>query len=155
MTKTHTTTLVHHTRGAFRKRRSASVTAALFAIASLAPAAAWSCGACIEDKVAATYDHAVIHAAIEARRQVVFVALDGRDATRSGNRITAAAAAVPGAQKGSVRFASSPPAFSFALARNASADEALSRFRKAVTGLDVRMSVIRVMRDGVLVEPRS
>lgn len=151
-----TTLTIIDTHGAADlSRRSTPLTATLFAVAMLAPAAALACGVCVEDKVAATYDHAVIQAAIEARGQVVFVALDGRDATHSASRITAAAGRIPGAQKGSVRFAASPPAFSFALAKNASRDDALSHFRQAVSDLDVQMSVIRVMRDGVLVEPQG
>lgn len=41
------------------------------------PIAALACGACVEDRVAATYDHAIINAAIAKHQQVVFVAVDG------------------------------------------------------------------------------
>lgn len=114
---------------------------------------ALGCGACVEDKVAVTYDHAVVHAAIDSHRQVVFVALDGRDAARAGARIVAAAATVKGVQRGSVRYAASPPAFSFALARSAAPDKAIAAFRTALTGMDLRMTMIRLMREGALVDP--
>ncbi|HEX6792830.1 MAG TPA: hypothetical protein VF304_03185 [Casimicrobiaceae bacterium] len=113
-----------------------------------------ACGVCVGDKVAVTYDHAVVRAAIEARRQVVFVALDGPDATRAGTRIAAAATRVKGVDRASLRYAPSPPAFSFALAQGAPPDAAVAAFRSAVGGMKVRMTVIRLMRDGALVDPQ-
>jgi len=112
-----------------------------------------ACGVCVEDKVAVTYDHAVVHAAMEAHRQVVFVALDGADASRAGTRIMAAAARVKGVDRSSVRYATSPAAFSFALAKGTAPDKAVAAFRSAVAGMDVRMSMVRLMRDGALVDP--
>ena len=114
---------------------------------------AHACGVCIEDKIAATYDHAVIRDAIASHRQVIFVALDGRDGALVGERIVSAARRVPGMQQASVRYAAAPPAFAFALARNAAPDKALATFQTAVKGMDVQMRVIRVMRDGALVHP--
>jgi hypothetical protein len=118
------------------------------------PGGSLACGVCVEDKVAVTYDHAVVQAAIHAHRQVVFVALDGGDATRAGQRIASAAATVKGVDRASVRYAASPPAFSFALARDAAPDAAVAAFRSAVGAMDVRMTVIRLLRDGALVDPQ-
>ncbi|HLX30397.1 MAG TPA: hypothetical protein VKV24_18110 [Casimicrobiaceae bacterium] len=115
--------------------------------------AVYGCGVCVEDKIAATYDHAVIRDAIAAHRQVIFVALDGNDATRIGQRIVSAAARVPGMQKASLRYAVSPPAMSFAVAKVVAPDKALAAFQKAVAGMDVRMRIVRIMRDGALVDP--
>ena len=55
---------------------AAIATGAAVAISS----SVYACGVCIEDKVAATYDHAIVHQAIASHRQVIFVALEGRDA---------------------------------------------------------------------------
>jgi hypothetical protein len=118
------------------------------------PGAALGCGVCVEDKVAVTYDHAVVQAAIEGHRQVVFVALDGREATRAGKRIVSAAARVKGVDPASVRYAASPAAFSFALARDAAPDAAVAAFRSALGRVDVRMRLIRLLRDGALVDPQ-
>ena len=115
--------------------------------------AAYGCGVCIEDKIAATYDHAVIRDAIAAHRQVIFVALDGNDATRIGERIASAVVRVPGMQKASVRYAVAPPALSFAVAKDVAPGKALAAFQKAVAGMDVRMRIVRIMRDGALVDP--
>jgi len=60
------------------------------ALVAIAPAASLACGACDEDKIAATYDHAVIDSAVARHRQVVFVAIDGPvDAKRIGARLAA------------------------------------------------------------------
>ena len=123
------------------------------AVTAAMSSATLACGVCIEDKVAVTYDHAVVRAATEAHRQVVFVALGGADATRAGARIVAAAARVKGVDRTSIRYAPSPPAFSFILARSVPPGEAVAAFRSAVGGMDVDMTVIRLVRDGALVDP--
>lgn len=53
--------------------------AALIAGLALAvyAAAANACGICIEDKIAAVYDHAVVTRALGRKHQVVFFAIDG------------------------------------------------------------------------------
>jgi len=128
--------------------------AVALSLAAALPIPSWACGACVEDTIAATYDHGVIHAAIERRQQVVFVALAGRDAARIGDRIAAAAPGVRGVQAGTLRIAVSPPAFSFALDARQPPEAAVAGFRKAVKGAAVGMTLVRVMRDGALVEPR-
>ena len=133
--------------------RRASTLLAMAVTAGMS-SATLACGVCIEDRVAVTYDHAVVRAATEAHRQVVFVALDGADATRAGVRIVAAATRVKGVDRASIRYAPSPPAFSFALARSAPAEKAVAAFQSALGGMDVRMTVIRLVRDGVLVDPQ-
>ncbi len=125
------------------------------ALAATASPAAVACGACDEDKVAATYDHAVIDAAIARHRQVVFVALDGAvNARRVGARIAAAAARVRGVQPGTLRTSLSPPAFSFALDKTQTPDTAVSGFRKVVGASAARLTIVRIMRDGVLYDPK-
>jgi hypothetical protein len=132
------------------KKVSMSVAAAIaFAVSGTALA----CGVCIEDKVAATYDHHVIRAAISSRSQVIFVALDGRDGALIGERITAAASRVRGIDVASVRYAASPPALSFALAQGVAPDVALHALTRGIKGADVRMRIIRIMRDGALIDP--
>lgn len=132
-----------------RKLTTVIATAAAIALSG----AAYACGVCIEDKIAATYDHAVIHDAMASHRQVIFVALEGRDGALAGERIIAAARRVPGMQTASVRYAAAPPAFSFAISKNVAPDKALAAFQTATKGMDVRMRVVRIMRDGALVDP--
>jgi hypothetical protein len=66
-----------------------------------------ACGVCVEDKVAATYDHAVIERAIANGQQVVFVAVDGPvDGGALGRKI--AKANVGGVVAGTVRVSAAP-----------------------------------------------
>ena len=38
---------------------------------------AWACGYCVEDKIASTYDHAVVTRALAQKHHVVFFHIDG------------------------------------------------------------------------------
>jgi hypothetical protein len=120
----------------------------LFGAATLAAAtAALACGACIEDKIAATYDHAVVTDAAARHRIVVFAAVDGPGEPEAGAKALAAAAAhVPGVDRASIRTAASPRALSFALDRTkTSPDKALAAIeaKSAVHGL--KLALIRVI----------
>ena len=119
------------------------------------PAASLACGACDEDKVAATYDHAVIAAAMARHQRVVFVAVDGPvSAEKLAARIAAAANGIRGVQKGTLRTSASPLAFSFALDAAREAEVAVSDFRRAVGDSSARLTLVRIVRDGALMEPK-
>ena len=111
-----------------------------------APLGALACGACLEDKIAAAYDHAVVTAAIAKRHVVVFAGVDGAgDAARQAESVKRAAARVPGVDRASIRSAASPQALSFALdphARDPLA--ALAAIEKGVPG--VRLTLLKVER---------
>lgn len=116
------------------------------AMMAAVPAAALACGACIEDKIAATYDHAVVASAATHHRVVVFAAVDGPGDPDAGAKALAGAAArVAGVDRASIRTASSPRALSFALdPRAASPEKALAAIEKgAAHGL--RLALIRVL----------
>jgi hypothetical protein len=124
------------------------------ALAAVAPATGLACGACDEDKIAATYDHAVIDAAIARHRQVIFVAIEGPvDVQQIGTRLVAAAAKVRGVQAGTVRTSLAPPAFSFVLDTTQTPQAAVAGFRKAVGDSTARLTIVRIMRDGVFHAP--
>ena len=119
-----------------------------------APTAVHGCGVCIEDKVAATYDHAVIHAAIAKHRQVVFVAVDGAvDVKKIGAQIAAATPRVHGVVAGTLRTSVAPPAFSFGLDAAENAERAVAAFRSALADSGARLTMVRIMRDGALIAP--
>jgi hypothetical protein len=133
-------------------KRTLMVIAAVIAVAP--SAVTWACGACDEDKIAATYDHAVIDRAIARHHQVVFVAIDGPvSAAKISRRVTAAAPKVRGFVTGTLRTSLSPTAFSFALDGTRRPEVAVSDFRKAVGDRDARLTLVRIMRDGALVAP--
>ena len=68
--------------------------------------AASACGYCVEDKIAAVYDHAAASRALQENRTVVFFAIDG--ALRAGEaqkrKLEAIVASVPGVDRQSVRL---------------------------------------------------
>lgn len=83
-------------------------------------AGAWACGVCVEDKVAATYDHALVREAAAKGRVVVFCALEAgvtADEDRAGleRELKRLAAGVRGVDARTVRTSTAPPAFSFVL----------------------------------------
>ena len=78
---------------------------------------AHACGHCLEDKVAATYDHAVLTRAARDGHVVVFADVRG-PAAGGGPALKAfiarTLAAAPGVDAGTVRVSLDPPAASFA-----------------------------------------
>jgi hypothetical protein len=66
---------------------------------------AWACGYCVEDKIASTYDHALVARAVGMGHHVAFYHLDGAltqgDSTRRA--LLSAAESVAGVDKGSAR----------------------------------------------------
>jgi len=91
-----------------------SVAGIIGSLALGAATSALACGACIEDKIAATYDHAVVANAAARHRVVVFAAVDGPgDAGAGAQALATAAARVPGVDRASIRTAASPRALSF------------------------------------------
>ena len=78
--------------------------------------AALACGHCIEDKIAACYDHAVVTQALARKHQVAFFALDGPLAGGAIEKkaIELLAASAPGVDAGSVRVSTELAALSVA-----------------------------------------
>ncbi len=77
--------------------------------------AAIACGQCIEDKVAAVYDHAVVMKALERKHHVAFFAIDGPLATDDATyrAITAIVESARGVDKGSARVSVDSASLSF------------------------------------------
>ena len=96
--------------------RSAAVVGLLL---GLAGPAAYACGYCVEDKIAATYDHAVVSKAMARKHYVAFFHVDGAPAPQNRRALERALHAVAAVEKGSARI--SPDAltvsFSFDPAR--------------------------------------
>ena len=86
------------------------------ALAAGAPATSLACGACIEDKVAATYDHAVVERAAASGDLMVFCEVTG---PLDARHLKQAMRRVHGVRPQSVRVSTQPPAISFAIDRKA------------------------------------
>ena len=115
-----------------------------------------ACGYCIEDKIAAVYDHAVVMRATSQKHQVVFFAVEGRmptgkDSLRMLESVVESAA---GVDKGSARVSAASASLSAAFnpqrARFASMERSLSR-KLAARGLSV--AILRVMDQPAELKP--
>lgn len=86
-------------------------------LAAVFPLAALACGVCIEDKMAATYDHAVIEQALARGHVIVFTEVNGLEPgnDKLAKEIGGAAEAARGVDRGSARVSTEPAALSFAL----------------------------------------
>lgn len=124
------------------------------AIGILIAGTAAACGVCVEDKVAATYDHAVIARANARHEQVLFVAVDGPHAANVGPRIARAARAVRGVDAKTLRTSESPAAFSIVVSRSEAPQRAVGAFRDALRDPGMQLTLVRIMQEGALIDPK-
>ena len=85
-------------------------------LAALACAGALACGHCVEDRIAAVYDHALVQRALASGHRLAYFAWDGpglRDAAQR-RRIVALVEASAGIEKGSARVSVEPAAIAVA-----------------------------------------
>jgi hypothetical protein len=117
-----------------------AVVAAVLAL-PLAPALA--CGACDEDKIAATYDHAAVQRAASQKRVVVFCDVQGQ--VLDAERMRRVAAATSGIDAASVRTSSAPTTISFTVdpRRRSPQSAAAALQRGAPAG--TRIAIVRVL----------
>ena len=108
---------------------------------------AWACGYCVEDKVAATYDHAVVTKAIGSGRVVVFAEVSGGgSAAALSQAARRAAARVREVDPASVRVSQTPVTVSFVMNTAAlSPGEALAAAERAAAGR-LKLTLLTVMR---------
>lgn len=115
------------------------------ALAAL-PAAALPCGACLEDKVAATYDHAVVERAAESRRLMVFTEMRGPvDPATLVRKVKAAALRVPAVDRASVRANEAPLTLSFALDRGVAPKDTVAAIEKAAAVPGLKVTILKVL----------
>ncbi len=83
---------------------------------ALQASAAFACGHCVEDKVAAVYDYAVATHAFSQKHQVAFFGIDGALAVNDSSRreLEGIARDIPGLDKGSTRVSLESAALSVA-----------------------------------------
>jgi hypothetical protein len=74
-------------------------------VLALQAPAAFACGYCVEDKIAAVYDHAVVAHALGRKHHIVFFHLDGTlpPGERTRRALEAIAESTAGVDKGSAR----------------------------------------------------
>ena len=110
-------------------------------------APALACGVCLEDKVAAAYDHAVVSSALQRERAVVFAEVSGSMAPEAlAKAARRAVGAVPGVEAGTVRAAASPGAVSFVVDPRVVAPEAALARAQVAAGPALRLGLLKVLR---------
>jgi hypothetical protein len=107
---------------------------------------ALACGHCVEDKIAATYDHAVIVGAADRKHQVVFLSLEAAPAKSRERAVMRAVESAPGVDAGTVRVSLENGAISFAFdpSRN-SLSSIVGSVRRKLAGQAGGVSVLRVI----------
>ena len=118
-----------------------------FAVLAL-PVAAFACGACDEDKVAATYDHAVLTRAAARHDIVVFAGIEGSgNADTLARAVKTAAGRTPGVDRTSIRASANPPAVAFAVDAGGRTPESIVQaVARSTTSPGVKLEVLRVVR---------
>ena len=120
-------------------------TLALALLAFLAAEAA-ACGYCVEDKIASTYDHAVVTRALAQGHHVVFFHIEGSPGT--ARELENAASSVPGVDGGSVRL--SLPTLTLSVAfdpRRVSLVELNTRLDRKLAARKLSFMPMRIMEE--------
>jgi hypothetical protein len=119
----------------------------LVVISLATPMLALACGACVEDTVAATYDHAVVERAATQGKVLVYASIDGiGDAKALANKASVAARRVPGVDRTSVRVSAAPLALSFAInPKTQTVDGAIASVQQRGQSQGIKLSVVRVV----------
>jgi hypothetical protein len=124
-----------------------ALAALLLAAGAVLPTGAAACGACDEDKIAATYDHAVIERARREHGAVVFAAITGNGSAARLEKVAAQVARhTRGVDKSSVRSSPSPLALSFAVDANTDPARALADVQRVAGAAGVHLAVVKVQR---------
>lgn len=110
------------------------------------PGTAAACGYCVEDKIAAVYDHAQAQAALAAHRHVAYVAVQGRLGTTTPAVLEKALAAEPAVQAGSLRFDAATESAAFVLDPAVKPATALvEAINRALAPHGVRIGLMRLL----------
>ncbi len=128
------------------KPAALAIAALLTATATLVASPAAACGYCIEDKVAAAYDHAVVAKARGRGHEVVYLSLEfTRPVDRdTAGKITKAIERVAFVDGGSVRVAVDAGSVSLAFdAKRAPPGTMLDAIERAVAPLGARTAVLQ------------
>ena len=110
--------------------------------------AAMGCGHCVEDKIAAVYDHALITRTLSTSHQVVFFHIEGARAPGRATRrgLEAIAESVEGVDRGSVRVSLESASLAVAFdPRRASLAAVHKALEKKLAGKKLSLVILRVM----------
>ena len=123
---------------------------------ALITAPAFACGYCVEDKVAAAYDHSVVARALGQHHEVLFLSLEfARPVTAdAATSIRNSAEGIVGVDRGTVRVAVESGALSLAYdPRRAAVGDILKKLDRDLARLGMSFALLRV--DGPDRKPSS
>ena len=109
---------------------------------------ALACGYCVEDKLAATYDHDVVTRAMQRGHAMVFLEAAGLERAERGSApaLVATVEAVPGVNRGTVRISAAPAAVSFSFDEDRYAvASAVSEINRRLAGQKITLTVLRIV----------
>lgn len=112
------------------------------ALVALAPAATQACGACDEDKIAVTFDHAVVQRAAARGDVMVYCSVSG---PFDGEQLKHAAREVQGVKADSVRVAAEPAAISFAVDPKVQSPQAAIEATQRAVSSGMRLTLVRLV----------
>ena len=110
-------------------------------LAAIAPAASQACGACVEDKIAAAYDHGVVERAAASGDVMVFCEVTG---SLDAQRLKQAVRRVHGVKPQSVRVSTQPAALSFAVDPRARSPQAAVEAAQRSLAPGTRLTIVRL-----------
>lgn len=109
-----------------------------------------ACGYCVEDRVAAVYDHAIVMRALERRHEVAFLAIEGTLPASGELRrsIESAIGATQGVDRGTARVSLESASLSFAYdPRKPGLGPVLRAVEKTLAAKGLSLSILRVIND--------
>ena len=104
-----------------------------------------ACGHCVEDRIAAVYDHALLQRTTAQRQQIVFFAWEGKPlrGEASRRRMAELASGAAGVIPGSVRVSMEPAALAVAFdPRRGSVDALEAALRKSLASM--KLTLVRL-----------
>lgn len=128
---------------AVRGRHVATMLVVGLAALALAPALANACGACAEDKVAATYDHRLVQGAQARGDVMVFCEVTGSFDER---RLVRAARQVSGIRARSVRTSPQPATLSFAVDAAMQSPQAAVEATQRGLPTGTRLTIVQLLK---------
>lgn len=108
---------------------------------------ALACGYCIEDRVAAVYDHAVVVKSLDRGHPVAFLGIEGPLGTAERKTIEAALRGVPGLDAGSLRVSLSGAALSFAYDPKRGLGPIMKGVERRLASKGLGLSLLKVIDD--------
>ncbi|HZT63862.1 MAG TPA: hypothetical protein VFA36_12045 [Burkholderiales bacterium] len=122
--------------------------AAFFIAGLLLAQGSLGCGYCVEDKIAAAYDHAVVVSATDRGHEVAFLSIEGTTAKSQERSIVSAVESVAGVDRGTVRASLEGGAVSFAFdPARTPVSSIVGNIRKKLAAKGVRVSLLKVLDD--------